>query len=43
MDNKEVFDAFHASGSAGMQFSAATVKHEESKQENCDGWDADEL
>ena len=40
MDNAEVFDAFHASGSAGIQFSAGMYKHEDGKQENFDGWDA---
>ena len=40
MDKKEIFDAFHASGSAGIQFSAGMYKHEDVKQENFDGWDA---
>ena len=40
MDNKEVFDAFNASGSAETKFSAGMHKHEEIKQENFDGWDA---
>ena len=40
MDNKKVFDAFSASGSAEIKFSAGMYKHEEIKQENFDGWDA---
>ena len=40
MDNKEVFDAFNASGSAGIKLSAGMYKYEEIKQENFDGWDA---
>ena len=39
MDNKEIFDAFSASGSAGIKFSAGMYKHEKIKQENLDGWD----
>ena len=39
MDNKEVFKAFNASGSAETNFSAEMYKHEEIKQENFDGWD----
>ena len=40
MENKEVFDAFNASGSADIKFSAEMEKHEEIKQENFDGWDS---
>ena len=40
MDNKEVFDAFNASGTTRIKFSTAAVKHEEIEQENFDGWDA---
>ena len=40
MDNKEVFDALNASGSAEMKFCAGMYKYEEIKQENFDGWDA---
>ena len=40
MNNKEVFDGFCASGSAGIKFSGGMYKHEEIKQENFDGWDA---
>ena len=40
MENKEGFNGFSASGSAGTKFSAGMYKHEEIKQENFDGWDA---
>ena len=40
MENKEIFDTFSASGSAGIEFSTGTYKHEEIKLENFDGWDA---
>ena len=37
MDSDEIFDAFKASGSAEIKFSATMFKHEEIKQENFDG------
>ena len=40
MDSKEIFDAFKASGSAEIRFSATMFEDEEIKQENFDGWDA---
>ena len=40
MDGEEIFNAFNASGSTGIKFTAGMYKHEEIKQENFDGWDA---
>ena len=37
MDNEEIFDAFSASGSAGIKFRVGMDKQEEIKQENFDG------
>ena len=43
MVGEKILDAFNASGSTDMKFSAAMFNHGDIKQENVDGWNLHEI